>query len=135
MPKSYRIERINGVIKEIISELVQGGIKDPRVGLVTITAVRVSNDMAVAKVYYSVMGDESERQATHKGLVSARNFIRSTIGHELKLKNAPELRFVYDDSLERSITIEQKLREEEEKRKGAPDSAEGEGGDGSDDGR
>jgi ribosome-binding factor A len=135
MPKSYRIERINGVIKEIISELVQGGIKDPRVGLVTITAVRVSNDMAVAKVYYSVMGDESERQATHKGLVSARNFIRGTIGHELKLKNAPELRFVYDDSLERSITIEQKLREEEEKRKGAPNSAEGEGVEDSDDGR
>lgn len=115
MSKSYRIQRLNEVVKEIISELVQGRIKDPRVGLVTITAVRVSNDMAVAKVYYSVMGDESERAATHKGLVSARNFMRTVVGDELKLRNAPELRFVYDDSLERSIAIEQTLREEKER--------------------
>jgi ribosome-binding factor A len=117
MSRSFRIERVNGVIKEILSELIQSRIKDPRVGLVTITAVRVSKDMAVAKVYYSVMGDESERQATHMGLMSARNFMRNVIGTELKLKSAPELRFVYDDSLERSIAIEQTLREEEARRR------------------
>lgn len=109
--KSYRIERINETIKEILSEIVLDQLKDPRVGLVTITAVRVSNDMAVAKVYYSVMGEESERKETHKGLVSARNFMRKTIANELKLRTAPELRFVYDDSLERSIAIEAALRE------------------------
>jgi ribosome-binding factor A len=111
MAKSYRIERINETIKELLSEIVLDQLKDPRVGLVTITAVRVSNDMAVAKVYYSVMGEEPERKETHKGLVSARNFMRKTIAEELKLRTAPELRFVYDDSLERSIAIEAALRE------------------------
>lgn len=118
MAKSYRIERINEMIKEILSEIVLGKLKDPRVGLVTITAVRVSADMAVARVFYSVMGDEAEREQTRKGLVSARNFMRKTIAGELDLKNAPELRFEYDDSLERSIAIEKVLREEAQKKSG-----------------
>lgn len=113
MTKSFRIERINEAVREILSEIVLNQLKDPRIGLVTITAVRVSADMAVAKVHYSVMGDEQVRKDTHKGLVSARNFMRKTIGSELKMKNAPELRFVYDDSLDRSIAIERALRENE----------------------
>jgi ribosome-binding factor A len=125
MAKSYRIERVNETIKEILSEVVLNQLKDPRVGFVTITAVRVSGDMAVAKVHYSVMGDEHERAETHKGLVSARAFMRKTIGRELKLRNAPELRFVYDDSLDRSIAIEQALREDHR--------SEADGGDGEED--
>ena len=111
MAKSYRKERINETIKEILSELLLNQIKDPRVGLVTITAVRVSADMSTAKVHYSVMGDEEARAETHKGLVSARYFMRKTIGVELKTRNTPELRFVYDDSLDRSMAIEEALRE------------------------
>lgn len=126
---SYRIQRINETLKEIISELVQSRIKDPRVGLVSITAVRVTNDLAVAKVYYSVMGDEAERERTHKGLTSARNFMRGVIGDELELRSAPELRFVFDDSLERSIAIEQTLREESEKSRRARQERDGAGED------
>jgi ribosome-binding factor A len=111
MTKSYRKERINGNIKEILSELVLTQLKDPRVGLVTITEVRVAKDMTVAKVFYTVMGEEEERKETHKGLVSARYFMRKVIATELKLRTAPELRFVYDDTLERSMAIEQALRE------------------------
>ena len=111
MAKSFRIERINETIKELISELLLSEIKDPRVGFVTITAVRVANDMSVARVHYSVMGDESERAACRKGLVSARSFLRSEIAKGLKLRIAPELRFVYDDSLDKSLRIEGKLRE------------------------
>lgn len=122
MAKSYRIERINELIKEILSEIVLGRLKDPRVGLVTITGVRVSSDMAVARVFYSVMGDVAEREQTRKGLISARNFMRKTIANELDLKNAPELRFEYDDSLERSIAIEKVLRDEAEKKAGAGDA-------------
>ena len=96
--------------RDDLSELLLNQVKDPRVGLVTITAVRVSGDMAVAKVHYSVMGDEEARAETHKGLVSARAFMRKTIGRELKMRNAPELRFVYDDSLDRSMAIEEALR-------------------------
>jgi ribosome-binding factor A len=113
MAKSYRIERLNETIKEVLSELVLNQIKDPRVGLVTITAVRVSGDLSVAKVHYSVMGDEAARSDTHKGLVSARGFMRKAIGSELRVRNAPELRFVYDDSLDRSMAIEDALRRAE----------------------
>jgi len=120
MAKSYRIERINGTIKEILSELILNQLKDPRVGLVTITEVRVAKDMTMAKVFYSVMGEEEERKETHKGLVSARYFMRKVIATELKLRTAPELRFVYDDTLERSIAIETALREH----KSEPDQSE-----------
>lgn len=126
MAKSYRIERVNELIKEILSEIVLSRLKDPRVGLVTITGVRVSADMAVARVFYSVMGDEAEREQTRKGLVSARNFMRKTIADELDLKNAPELRFEYDDSLERSIAIEKVLREEAQKKRDAEEPDDGE---------
>jgi len=111
MAKSFRIERINETIKELISELVMSRIRDPRVGLVTITSVRVSGDLSFAKVFYSVMGDEAERAATRKGLVSARHFLRSAISDELGMRTAPELRFVYDDSIDRAMRIEEKLRE------------------------
>lgn len=112
MSKSYRIERVNETIKELLSELLLGdAIKDPRIGMVTITAVRVSGDMAVAKVHFSVMGDDDAREQTTRGLVSARNFMRKVIADELKLRVAPELRFVYDDSLDRALRIEEALRD------------------------
>jgi ribosome-binding factor A len=109
---SYRLERVNETIKEIISELLVDQIKDPRVGLVTITSVKVSSDFASAKVYFTVMGDEENRVATERGLRSARNFMRKAVADELKLRNAPELRFLYDDSLDRAMGIERALSEE-----------------------
>jgi len=108
---SYRIERINETIKEVLSELLMRQIKDPRVGMVTITSVRVSNDLSTAKVHYSVMGDENERSETERGLRSARNFMRKAIADGLKLHSSPELRFVYDDSLDRAIAIEEALKQ------------------------
>jgi ribosome-binding factor A len=111
MTKSFRIQRINETIKELVSELLMNRIRDPRVGLVTITSVRVSRDLSFAKVYYSVMGDTETREATRKGLTSARSFLRNAISEELGMRTAPELRFVYDDSIDRSIRIEEKLRE------------------------
>jgi ribosome-binding factor A len=114
MAKSYRIERINETLKEILSELVMREIKDPRVGMVTITSVKVASDLSSAKVYYSVLGGDETRAETERGLVSARGFMRKTITRELKLRTAPELRFVYDDSLDRSFAIEEALKRAEE---------------------
>ena len=111
MAKSWRKERLNETLKELLSELLMGDIKDPRVGFVTITGVEVSADLETAKVHYSVMGDEGAREASRKGLESARNYLRRTVGRELKLKNAPELRFVYDHSLDRALDIEDKLKQ------------------------
>jgi ribosome-binding factor A len=103
--------------KEILSELLLGQIKDPRVGMVTITSVRVSSDLSTAKVFYSVMGDENDRGETERGLKSARNFMRKVLADELKLRSAPELRFVYDDSLDRSFAIDEALKKSHEQDK------------------
>ena len=63
---NYRIERVNEVIKEVLSEIVMNEVKDPRVGLVTIVSVRVTHDLSSAKVMFSVMGDEEQRAVTIK---------------------------------------------------------------------
>ena len=110
MARSYRKERLNESIKELLGELILNRIKDPRVGLVTITGVEVSPDLATAKVYYSVMGDEDQRQESKDGLLSAKNFLRKVVSRELKLKNTPDFRFIYDDTLDRSFDIEDAIR-------------------------
>ena len=111
MTKSYRQERLNENIKELLSELILKEIKDPRVGFVTITSVKVSSDLMMAKVYFSVMGSEEDRQASRKGLASARNFFRRTVGDRLSLRHVPEFQFVYDDSLDKAMKIEEVLKE------------------------
>jgi ribosome-binding factor A len=108
---NYRIERVNELIKEVLSELVLTELKDPRVGLITVVGVRVTNDLSSAKVLFSVMGDEEQRAATLKALKGASNFMRRVLVRQLDVKVAPELRWVYDDSLDRSFRIEQTLRE------------------------
>ena len=122
---SHRIERVNETIKEILSELLLGQIKDPRVGMVTITSVRVSSDYSTAKVFYTVMGDENRRADTVQGLKSARNFMRKQVADELKLRSAPELRFEYDDSLDRAMRIEQALKDETDSQGGGDSDVDG----------
>ena len=111
MAKSFRKERMNETIKELLSELLIKKVKDPRVGFVTITAVNVAADYESANVYYSVLGEEDDKASSKAGLDSAKSFLRKTIGRALKLKNVPELRFVYDDTLDRSLAIEERLKE------------------------
>ncbi len=111
MARSYRRERLNESIKELLGELILSRVKDPRVGLVTITGVEVTRDLDTAKVFFTVMGGESEREESKQGLESAKNFLRKTIGRELKMRNLPDFRFVYDDSLDRSMRIEDALKQ------------------------
>ncbi len=108
---NYRIERVNELMKEVLSELVLTELKDPRVGLVTIVGVRVTNDLSSAKVLFSVMGDEQQRAETLKGLKAATPFLRRVLVKHLDVRVSPELRWVYDDSLDRSFRIEQMLRD------------------------
>lgn len=111
MARSYRKEKLNERIKELIGELLLNRIKDPRIGLVTITSVAIAPDLTTAKVYFTVMGDEAVRTETRKGLDSARSFLRKTVANELKLRQAPELRFVYDDTLDRAMRIDETIEE------------------------
>ena len=108
---NFRIERVNEVIKEVLSELVMNEVKDPRVGLVTIVGVRVTNDLSSAKVLFSVMGDEAQRAITMKILKGASSFMRRVLVRQLDVKVAPELHWVYDDSLDRAFRIEQMLKD------------------------
>jgi len=107
--RSFRKEKLNERLKELLGELILSEIKDPRIGLVTITSTSVAPDLTVAKVYFTVMGDEETRKTTRQGLESAKSFLRKSVGRELKLRQVPDLRFVYDDTLDRSLRIEDAL--------------------------
>lgn len=101
---------MNESFKELLSELILTQVKDPRIGLVTITSVRIAADMETAKVFYSVMGGEKEREDSRRGLESAKSFLSKTVSRELRMRLVPEIRFVYDDALDRSIGIEETLK-------------------------
>jgi ribosome-binding factor A len=106
---NHRIERINAIVKEVLSELVLTEIKDPRVGLITIVSVRVAPDLSAAKVFFSVMGDEEQRALTTRILRAASGYMRHVIADEIGVRNAPELHWKYDDSLDRSFRIDEIL--------------------------
>ncbi len=108
---SHRLERINAIIKEVLSEIVLKEVKDPRVGLVTIVGVRVAPDLSSAKVFFSVMGDEAQRQLTAKVLRGASGYMRHVIADEIDVRTAPELHWQYDDSLDRAFRIAEILKE------------------------
>ena len=111
MAKSFRLQRLNENIKELLSVLILKEIKDPRIGFVTITSVKVTSDLMTAKVYFSVMGSDEDRQDSLKGLISARSFMRRVVGDQLKLHHVPNFHFVYDDSLDKAMKIEEVLKE------------------------
>jgi ribosome-binding factor A len=95
-----RKERVGEAMRDVIAELITREIKDPRVGMVTLTEVDVSPDLRHARVYFSCLGDEAERQRCLAGLQSAGGFIKSQLARRLRLRYAPELTFLLDASLE-----------------------------------
>jgi len=99
MPQGARIERVGEEFREILAESIQG-LKDPRIGFVTVTSVKVSPDLHVAWVYYTVLGDEKAKAATRAALRSAAPRLRRELGRQIRLKVTPELRFEFDDLLE-----------------------------------
>ena len=106
-----RSHRVGDQIQKEISALLLKGLKDPRVGFVTITAVEVSSDLRHARVYFTVMGDDRARQETARGLTSAIPYLRRELGKRLRLRLVPELVFQFDTSLEYGNKIESLLRD------------------------
>jgi ribosome-binding factor A len=104
-----RMRRVDEAIRQVIGEAAAGELKDPRVGFVTVTDVRTSADLSHARVYVSVLGDEPLREATLEGLRSAHGYLQRRIGSELRLKRTPTLEFVYDDTTDRALRIEELL--------------------------
>src|SRR5688572_32286047 len=93
-------------MREVLGELLQRQVKDPRVGFVTITAVRVKPDLSRADVYYTVLGDERDRAATQAGLESAAPFLRSETGRRVRLRTLPDLEFHFDETPVRAQQVD-----------------------------
>jgi len=98
------------LIRKEISQILVSELKDPRIGLVTITKVSVSDDLRVARVYYSVFGGEEQREDSYQGLASATGYIKRELGRRVRLRYMPEINFMLDDSLEYGEHIEKLLQ-------------------------
>ncbi len=129
---SGRMRRVDEAIRQVIGGVVAGELKDPRVGFVTVTDVKTSADLSHARVYVSVLADErlgahdsesrggtaaaggdAQREATLEGLRSAHGYIQRRISSELRLKRTPTLDFLYDDTTDRAMRLEELLDEAE----------------------
>lgn len=106
-----RPERVADQIREEVALLIAREVHDPGVGFVTITRVRVSPDLQLARVYYTSLGDEKARRDTARALGRAAPFLRRQLGQRLRLRRVPGLEFFYDESIAHQDRIEQILQE------------------------
>jgi ribosome-binding factor A len=91
--------------------LSRGDVHDPAIGFITLTRVKVSADLQVARVYYTSLGDEKARRETAKGLERATPFLRRQVGSRLQLRRVPEIHFQFDESVGHQDRVEQILRD------------------------
>jgi ribosome-binding factor A len=119
----FRPDRVADQIRQELSELLsRGEVHDPGIGFITLTRVKVSPDLQLARVYYTTLGDEAARRQTAKALQRATGFFRKHVGDRLQLRRVPEIQFHFDESVGHQDRVEQILRElheEEEQRKAA----------------
>jgi ribosome-binding factor A len=106
-----RLDRVNQLIKEEVSTLLQRELKDPRLGFVTVTEVETSRDLRTAKVFVSVLGEERQWKESLAALASARGFVRNWLRQHLDLRVTPEVVFRPDRSLEHAAHIQSLLRQ------------------------
>jgi len=107
---SDRMRRVNESLRAVLAEAV-GGLKDPRIGFVTITGVETSPDLHHATVYVSVLGSEKKRASSLEGLDAAHGVLQRQIAAELRLKRTPQLTFQYDPSVERGVRMSKLIDE------------------------
>ena len=108
---SKRSEKLAETIHETISSILSRGLNDPRIGFVTIIAVEVIDDLSLARIFFTAIGDEESRKRSEAGLNSAKGFIRKELGRVLTIRHIPELIFKYDHSQEYGNRIDSILRE------------------------
>lgn len=108
-----RMRRVDEAVRAVLSDVITQEIKDPRVGFVTVTAVKTSPDLRHARVYVSVLGDDETRAESLVGLSSAHGFLQSRVATELRLKHTPSLAFEYDETVDRSMRLSELLDEHE----------------------
>lgn len=101
-----RPEKLEDQIQFLISTLIQREVRDPELGFLTVTAVRLSGDRGIAKVYYTVLGDKAQADASSRALGRACGFLRTQLAQRLKLRRVPELRFFPDETLQEGNRME-----------------------------
>ena len=107
---SIKNTRVNTEVMHELSNILRGGIKDPRVAEFTsVVAVEVAPDLKTCKAYIRVLGDEKAQADTIRGLQSAEGYIRRELAHSLNLRNTPEIRFVLDQSIEYGVAMSKKI--------------------------
>ena len=104
-----RMRRVNEALREVVGGAITTELQDPRIGFVTVTAVDTSPDLRSARVYVSVLGDETERETTLAGLRSSHGVLQGIIASEMRLKRTPTLTFHYDEGPERGIRLSRLL--------------------------
>jgi ribosome-binding factor A len=114
---SRRTDRVNALLRQELSDLLREDIRDPRVsGIVSITHVDVSPDLAKARAYVSVLGSDEERDATMSALESARPFVRRELGRRLRMRQTPDVTFVSDRGIEQAQELTDLMRRNAEER-------------------
>lgn len=106
-----RAERIQEFIQQELSKIILTGLKDPRIGFVTVTAVEVTGDLRSAKVFVSLMGSEEQKKSSWLGLQHSLGFLRTEVGRRLGIRHTPELSLHLDHSLDNSEHIHKLLRD------------------------
>jgi ribosome-binding factor A len=105
------MRRVDRALRAVLGDAISTDLQDPRVGFVTVTAVKTSPDLRHARVYVSVLGDRPAREASLEGLRSAHGFLQGRMATELRLKHTPTLTFEYDASLEQGMKITRLIEE------------------------
>lgn len=113
---STRTERVAQEVQAAVADLVvRGELRDPRIGFITITGVKMSPDLRVARVYYSMIGTDEQKSQTAEGLEAAKAFVRREVTRRVKLRVSPEVFFSFDGSLEEGDKIDRLLKQVKEK--------------------
>ena len=107
---SERMRRVNESVRQVLSEALPG-LKDPRIGFVTVTGVNTSPDLRQATVFVSVLGGEKKRRASMAGLEAAHGVLQARLAHELRLKRTPQLSFEYDHAVEHGVRMSKLIDE------------------------
>lgn len=109
--KHKRCDKVAETIHETVSVILSRGLNDPRIGFVTITAVDVTQDLHMARIFFTVIGDEAAKKNSEAGLNSAKGYIRRELGKVLTMRLIPDITFIYDHSQEYGSRIDSILRE------------------------
>jgi len=111
MPLSHRTERVAEQLREEVSQILATEVSDPGVGLVTVSRVKVTPDLSLARVYWTILGDAAERKKTAKALQRAAPFVRHVLAGRVTLRRVPEVQFHFDEGLAAHARVEEILHE------------------------